>query len=270
MQLRLFTVSAFVLLATTTTVRADDRVRVCVNLRSGEIRVVTGRSCPANFTTMGWMTASAGQVGPTGPQGPAGPMGPTGPQGLQGATGATGAQGVAGPQGVQGVAGPMGPAGPAGPAGAYLLGDSPATVVDQNGTEVGTAIDPFGGRLLRQIGGDPVIFFATALNGPLAGAIDFYHATADCSDSRYLPTFGGAGLAFSAAVHGSTVFYTKTADPAGLLAVPILAYEHFEATDDPTVPGVCTAIDGGFASLGVVTTATDPALGSLSLPLRLK
>ena len=69
---------------------------------------------------------------------------------------------------------------------------------------------------------------------------------------------------------GGTVFYTKTVDPAATAQVPILAYEHFEPTDDATHPGVCTPYDVGLASLGVVTTATDSVLANLALPLRLK
>ena len=49
-----------------------------------------------------------------------------------------------------------------------------------------------------------------------------------------------------------------------------VAFEHFDADDDATLPGACTPMAVVTASLGVVTTATDPALGSLALPLRLK
>jgi hypothetical protein len=142
------------------------------------------------------------------------------------------------------------------------------TIVDQNGQEVGAATDAFGGFIVRKIGTDAVAFYGSTA-GLQTGPIDFYHSTPDCSDSRYVQIFGGAGFAYFAWTHGSTVFYTKSVDASA--QVPVLAYEHFEATDDPTQPGRCLAIDGGgLASVGVVTTATDPVLGSLALPLRLK
>jgi hypothetical protein len=159
--------------------------------------------------------------------------------------------------------------GPAGPASAYSAGDSALAVVDQNGQEVGVAFDPFGGLLMRRIGNDAVVFFATVA-GPTASSIDFYHMTADCSDSRYLPFPSVAGFAYYALVRGGTVFYTKTMDPSGTIQMPIVASEHFEPGDDATQPGTCTPYGGGPASVGVVTMATDPVLGSLALPLRLK
>jgi hypothetical protein len=48
------------------------------------------------------------------------------------------------------------------------------------------------------------------------------------------------------------------------------AVEHFETNEDPTLTGVCTPFEGGDVALGAVTTATDPVLATLSLPLRLK
>jgi hypothetical protein len=104
----------------------------------------------------------------------------------------------------------------------------------------------------------------------VTGPIDFYHSTADCSDSRYLPLVGGAGFAYYATVRGGTAFYTKTMDPNGALQVPILAFEHFEVNEDATMPGVCRPMAMGTAALGVVTTATDAVLANLALPLRLK
>jgi hypothetical protein len=142
-------------------------------------------------------------------------------------------------------------------------------VVDQNGQQVGVAVDPFSGLVFRRIGEDAIIFFAS-VNGPAAGPIDFYHSTANCTDNRYLPIAGGSGFAYSATVRGGTAFYTKAADLTGTTQVPILAYEHFEANDDATQPGACIPYDVGSASLGVVTMASDPVLGSLALPLRLK
>ena len=120
----------------------------------------------------------------------------------------------------------------------------------------------------RRVGNDTIAFYAST-TGPWKGPIDFYHATSDCSDSRYVTT-GGSGFAYFAAVRGATAFYTKTIDPTNSLQVSALAFEHFEADDDATVPGACTPMAATTASLGVVTTATDQVLGSLALPLRLK
>src|SRR6185295_15006089 len=98
----------------------------------------------------------------------------------------------------------------------------------------------------------------------------FYHTREDCSDDRYIAIVGGAGFASYAYVHGSSVFYTKTMDPSMSVQVPIRAYEHFEQNEDAALPGPCTVLDGGTASLGVVTAASDAVLASLKLPLRFK
>jgi hypothetical protein len=210
-----------------------------------------------------------GPAGPQGPQGPQGPAGATGPQGLRGLQGLTGAQGSAGPQGTQGpqgVAGAQGQRGEVGPAGTNAK--ETLTVVDQTGQEVGVATEPSSGLILRRLGSDPIVFFAS-INGPTPGPIDFFHSTADCSDNRYLPIWS-SGLAYFAMIRGGTAFYTKAVDPTGATKVPVLAYEHFESADDPMQPGTCTPYDVGSMSLGVLTTATDPALANLALPLRLK
>ena len=298
MWLRTFAASALFLLGTTATVTAEtDKVHACVNPRTGEVRLLVGAYCAAGTSLVVWNVPNpsqwpSGARGATGPQGPAGPAGPTGATGAPGATGATGAQGVAGPQGVagtpgaagaQGVAGPqglqgvpgvagpagsVGPMGPAGPA-ATDVGQNGIEIVDQNGQEVGIATDPFAGLLMRHEGTDIVMFFASA-SGPSTGPLDFFHAAADCSDSRYLPIQGGAGFTYFASVHGGAVFYTTAIDPNVTPQVAIHAYEHFEQNDDATRPGVCTPVDGGMASLGTAIMALDPALANLALPLRIK
>jgi hypothetical protein len=147
--------------------------------------------------------------------------------------------------------------------------DSPFSIVDQNGQDVGVATDVFGGFLFRRVGNDALLFFASTA-GPTATPIDFYHSTADCSDSRYLTIPGSSGFAYYATVRGNTFFYTKVTDPTATLQVPILAFEHFEVNEDATLPGVCRPMAMGTAALGAVTMATDPALANLALPLRLK
>jgi hypothetical protein len=120
----------------------------------------------------------------------------------------------------------------------------------------------------RQIEPDPPVVFYASAAGPTAAHLDFYHATADCSDGRYVVIQGGSGLAYFAWVRGGKLFYSRTTDPAVAPQMPILAFEHFEVTDDATLPGVCRQVAMGTLPLGVLTTATDPALASLSLPLR--
>ena len=151
---------------------------------------------------------------------------------------------------------------------ATASGDGAFAIVDQNGQNVGVSTDPFSGIVYRRVGNDMIAFYASTA-GPWKGAIDFYHTTDNCSDARYVTT-GGSGFAYFAAVRGATAFYTKTVDPANTLQVSAVAFEHFEADEDATQPGTCLPMGVITASLGVVTTATDPALGSLSLPLRLK
>ena len=283
MRLRTIAASTLVLLSTTMTVRADaDNTRVCVNLKTGELHWLNGASCPAGTTMVAWgahlprLTGPAGPQGPAGPKGATGATGPQGPAGPKGATGATGATGPAGPAGPQGAVGPQGVAGPQGlqgipgPAGpmATAAGDGAFAIVDQSGQNVGVSSDPFSGMVYRRVGNDTIAFYASTA-GPWKGAIDFYHTTDNCSDARYVTT-GGSGFAYFAAVRGATAFYTKTVDPANTLQVWAVAFEHFEADEDATQLGTCMPMAATPASLGVVTTATDPALGSLSLPLRLK
>jgi hypothetical protein len=142
------------------------------------------------------------------------------------------------------------------------------SIVDQNGLNVGIASELFSGLLLRRLGNDAIVFFAS-VNGPTAGPIDFYHATTDCSDGRYISISGGAGFAYFAAVRGGTAFYTKTVDPTTAAPVAIVASEHFDANEDATRPGTCNAAaDPG--PVGALTMASDPALLNLALPLRLK
>jgi collagen triple helix repeat protein len=212
-----------------------------------------------------------GLRGGVGPQGPAGPQGPLGLQGLLGLQGPVGPQGPAGVQGPDGAKGPVGAQGPQGlpgPDGKYV-GSNASLVVDQDGQEVGVATEPFSGLVLRHVGADAVVFFATAA-GPVTASIDFFHTAVDCTDARYLGISGGAGLASFASVHGTSIFYTKTMDPNQTEQVPIRAYEHFEQNEDATLAGVCTPYDGGTASLGVVTMVNDPVLANLRLPLRIR
>ncbi len=79
MRLRTIAASALVL-GTAVSARAEsEKIRVCVNLRTSEFRLLTGHSCPANTRMVTWtleVPLTIGSAGPMGPQGPAGPAGP--------------------------------------------------------------------------------------------------------------------------------------------------------------------------------------------------
>jgi hypothetical protein len=69
------------------------------------------------------------------------------------------------------------------------------------------------------------------------------------------------------------VFFTKTPtnDATGAPAsVNVQSFEHFEAGQDATAPGVCSPWDAPGMSVGVVTAVSDPVLATLALPLRIK
>ena len=228
-----------------------------------------------------------GLQGPAGTQGPQGPAGQQGPQGLEGtrgaqglegargAQGSTGAQGDAGLDGALGPEGPQGPAGSQGPQGLQGADGRPAEqggllVVDAVGQHVGAVTDVYNGYVVRKEGDDMVWFAAPYSGLPVAPTI-FFHVEADCGGERYLQTMGGQGLAYFAKVHRGVVFYTRTLDPWGAIAVPVHSYEVVGPTEDATRPGrQCFPYDGRTNSLGVVTTVFDPALASLMPPFRIK
>jgi hypothetical protein len=239
-----------------------ETIRTCVDVRNGDIRLLfPGRHCGQHERVVEWNLQ-----GQRGPEGPKGPQGPQGPQGV------TGPQGVQGPQGLQGVKGDKGDPGPSGPSQGSYVGETALLLVDQNNQEVGVATDPFSGIVARKVGEDYVVFFASP-NGPDETALDFYHATPDCSGPRYLPISGGRGFAYYAQVHHGAVFFTKTpaTDATGAPAsVNVQSFEHFEAGQDATAPGVCSPWDAAGMSVGVVTAVSDPVLATLALPLRIK
>jgi hypothetical protein len=138
-------------------------------------------------------------------------------------------------------------------------------------TEVGVASDPYGGLVMRRVGPDTVVFYASP-NGPDANPIEFYHTTNDCSGDRYLHTGYQRGLAYFAQVHLGTIFYTKVADPMAQLQVQVGSVERFEANEDAMLgPGTCKEAEPGrVESAGVATASTDPVLVGLTLPLRIK
>jgi hypothetical protein len=118
-----------------TTVAQGEILKVCINLKTGVIRV--SAKCDTKTerkTVLGGVGAQGtqgiqgeqglkGDTGATGAVGPQGPIGLSGPQGATGATGATGAQGkqgdrgATGAQGIQGERGFTGLTGAQGPQG---------------------------------------------------------------------------------------------------------------------------------------------------------
>ena len=55
MRLRTLAASAFLLLASSPSAQAEsEKVRVCINVRTGELRLLTGSSCPANMRMVTW------------------------------------------------------------------------------------------------------------------------------------------------------------------------------------------------------------------------
>jgi hypothetical protein len=75
---------------------------------------------------------------------------------------------------------------------------------------------------------------------------------------------------FPAQVLGPNVFYTKTLDPLGTIAVPVWSLEQLNAGQDPALPGACTPWDGSRYSVGPVTMTVDQALASLVTPFHVK
>ena len=97
-----------------TTVAQGEILKVCINLKTGAIRV--SAKCDTKTerkTVLGGVGAQgptgekgdSGAVGPTGPTGPQGERGLAGPQGERGLTGLTGAQGAQGYTGATGATG---------------------------------------------------------------------------------------------------------------------------------------------------------------------
>jgi hypothetical protein len=212
-----------------------------------------------------------GSQGLAGAQGAQGLRGADGPQGLAGAQGAKGLTGDTGAMGLQGDAGPQGAQGPQGPQGADgrpAEQSGALLVIDATGQDVGYVTDVYNGYVVRKAGDDMVWFVAPSDGLPRVPTI-FFHSQPNCGGERYVQTMGGQGLANFARVHGGVVFYTRTKDPYGALAVPIQSYELVDATEDATLPGRCAPYEGT-QSLGVVTTAYDAPLATLVPPFRIK
>ena len=180
--------------------------------------------------------------------GPSGPQGPAGAQGLQGATGPTGPIGPQGPKGESGVTGPMGlmgPQGPAGPQGATGATGSTGpqgpqggglTVVDTNGTLVGTG-DTQGTFLVRKIGDVSV----KLLFGPRGGnndqsngliadvrtGVQLAFTKSDCTGIPYVRLDPTSFFTDTFSVTAPYTTITYAAGPAQTIAVQSLFNELF-------------------------------------------
>ena len=86
-------------------------LNVCINKKTGVIRVASKCDTKAERKTVLGGVGPRGEVGPQGAQGVAGPTGPAGPKGDTGAQGIQGVQGEKGIQGDRGLTGLTGPAG---------------------------------------------------------------------------------------------------------------------------------------------------------------
>jgi hypothetical protein len=212
-----------------------------------------------------------GQLGPQGPagaQGAQGPQGPAGAQGAQGPQGLTGAAGRNGLPGAQGATGAQGPQGPAGADGRTFV-QGGLLVVDAAGQDVGYAIDVYNSYVARKAGNETVWLVAPT-DGLPRDVMYFFHTEPSCGGERYVQTMAVRGFAYFAQVHDGVMTFTKTIDPYGANALPVLSYELIGATEDAMLPGRCLPMDGRLISLGVATTVFDPALATLIPPFRIK
>jgi hypothetical protein len=147
----------------------------------------------------------------------------------------------------------MGPAGPPSDA---------RTIVDSGGAPIGV-IELSTGLVTRKIS-DDVLLLPVMTGGFVQGAI-FYHTSSDCTGTRYLGNNGGA-FAYYGQILGTTVFYTRLADPSASPSEDINSYETVIPGKDTT----CNLYPVGLQSVGAVETVTDPALGAFGIPFRLK
>ncbi len=91
-------------------------LKVCINTKTGAIRVASKCTTAERKTVLGGVgatgekgeTGAVGATGETGATGAVGPQGAQGVQGIQGEKGATGATGAQGPQGFTGATGATG------------------------------------------------------------------------------------------------------------------------------------------------------------------
>ena len=91
-------------------------LKVCINTKTGAIRVATKCTSAERKTVLGGVgaTGEKGDTGATGEKGDTGAQGPAGTNGINGATGATGPQGEKGTTGAQGPQGFTGATGATG------------------------------------------------------------------------------------------------------------------------------------------------------------
>jgi Collagen triple helix repeat (20 copies) len=246
---------------------ASTVINACIKTKTGRVRIVgSAASCrKSEYATQWNISGPAGDTGPSGaagPQGPSGPPGAAGPPGPEGPAGPQGAAGPAGPAGAQGSTGAMGPAGPAGPTGSQgPSGVGALIVTDATGEQLGrydpdsqTVIHPFGSNFVA---------IAVDSSGFTETGIDFYHTSADCSGTRYIPGVANPLMESGFTTDDKAVYFQN----GSATQMTFFSIEHVDAGADALQPGTC-ASSSGFNSLGATVKTT--SLPSVVAPLHLQ
>ncbi len=142
-------------------------------------------------------------------------------------------------------------------------------LVDASDVEVGQVESLREGLIVRAVGNDRVLL-QTSPQGFVGTDIVFYHLRADCLGDRHLPNFNGPGFAFVGQVFGSSVVYSRIVDPRGNVQLEALAQEIVPAGSDINALGQCQEMTFAPQSMGEAVVATDPAIGALQVPFRLR
>lgn len=216
---------------------AAGSIRVCVNPRTGAVRMRRPArggpgKCRKGFVLVRWNRQ--GVPGPAGATGPAGAAGLQGPQGADGPQGPDGPQGIQGMQGIQGIQGIQGPIGP-----------SEATQVTSSGsvTVSGNPNEPT--TILELTGLDPGAYYFHAETGNMESD----QATGDI----FVVCTLAAGFEES-----QTVLQYET--PATQAVAPQVTYAAELESGESTATWECTITGGGIAN---TSTLTAIRLGSL-------
>ncbi|HEY6509688.1 MAG TPA: hypothetical protein VIY56_16815 [Vicinamibacterales bacterium] len=142
-------------------------------------------------------------------------------------------------------------------------------LVDASDVEVGQVENLREGLVVRAVGNDRVLLQASP-QGFIGTDIVFYHLRADCLGDRYLPNFNGPGFAFVGQVFGNAVVYSRVVDPRLEIALEALAQERVPMGSDIHALGQCDPMTFAPQSMGEAVIATDPAIGTLQAPFRLR
>jgi hypothetical protein len=137
-------------------------------------------------------------------------------------------------------------------------------LVDSLEQSVGTVVDLSQGTIVRRVGTD-LLTMPAPRNGFTSSAITFYHTSSDCSGPRYLvDSSNGAGFAYAAQVHETTLLFTRTR-----ATIAVGSRETLGATQDPGAMGICARYSA-MLSVGPAVALTDTELGNLVPPFHIK